>query len=178
MNWANALTWSRLAMIVPSTIAAYLQMRGLVLGLFVVAGLTDVLDGPVARRTGVASAHGAALDNRVDVMLGLAVILWLRLLFPAFFAEFWPWMVCIVCLTAGELALTRLLVGRVAGLHLWSAKLAGLGVAVLLVSLTVFDDVSSLARAVIVVFLYARTEGIVYLAKGGKNLDARFFWDP
>lgn len=72
-----------------------------------VAALLDVVDGPIARRTGLASAFGARLDMGTDALLTLvlSVLVW-RLgkagpwviasgaMFPVFmFAGFrWPWL--------------------------------------------------------------------------------------
>ena len=37
-------------------------------GLYLLAGLTDLIDGPVARRTGTASDFGAKLDTAADLL--------------------------------------------------------------------------------------------------------------
>ena len=37
--------------------------------LYIVAGITDMIDGAVARRTGTVSAFGARLDTVADIVL-------------------------------------------------------------------------------------------------------------
>ena len=70
---ANLLSALRLALAPPS---AYLVLRGhpLAAALFALAVLSDLLDGPLARRSGSDSAFGRALDHGADfafVSLGL-----------------------------------------------------------------------------------------------------------
>jgi phosphatidylglycerophosphate synthase len=66
---ANALTAVRLALVLP-TAAAFarpeLLAPGVVVTLLCVAIATDVLDGPVARLTGTASAKGQLFDHGTD----------------------------------------------------------------------------------------------------------------
>lgn len=63
-NLAGLLTLSRIPLTVASSLVKHdPALLGLTLGLFV---LTDVLDGPVARRTGVASRAGAVADGWAD----------------------------------------------------------------------------------------------------------------
>jgi phosphatidylglycerophosphate synthase len=69
---ANALTAVRLALVLPIAIGFahpdFLPPRvmALLLGLAIV---TDYLDGPVARRTGTASARGQLFDHATDCLL-------------------------------------------------------------------------------------------------------------
>ena len=74
---ANTLTLSRIALIVPF-IAAFLvnsawNMKA-ALAIFVLAALTDFLDGAVARARGEVSAIGAALDPLADKLLIAAAL--------------------------------------------------------------------------------------------------------
>jgi len=67
----NALTLSRLAL---CPLIVYCQMRqqyGLGIGLFVIAGLSDFLDGFVARRLDAETELGAFLDPVCDKLLSL-----------------------------------------------------------------------------------------------------------
>lgn len=73
---ADALGAVRLAAAIalPAVIARATESGGSVvpLALFAVAAASDFLDGPLARRTGGASRHGAILDNVADVAFVLA----------------------------------------------------------------------------------------------------------
>jgi CDP-diacylglycerol---glycerol-3-phosphate 3-phosphatidyltransferase len=75
---ANLLSALRLALAPPF---AYLVLRGhpLAAPLFALAVLSDLLDGPLARRSGSDSAFGRALDHGADfafVSLGLLAAAW------------------------------------------------------------------------------------------------------
>ncbi len=43
-------------------------------GLYLLAGLSDMIDGPVARRTGTADAFGAKLDTLADLLFAAACL--------------------------------------------------------------------------------------------------------
>ena len=53
------------------------------------AGVTDVLDGIVARATGRRSALGSQLDSIADLALMSSSLGWLLLLRPAFIQQNW-----------------------------------------------------------------------------------------
>ena len=78
MNWANRLTLGRLVLTILfvislSTSWAYGRTAGLVLFLF--AGITDYLDGEIARRWGIITNFGKLMDPLVDkVMMASAFI--------------------------------------------------------------------------------------------------------
>jgi CDP-diacylglycerol--glycerol-3-phosphate 3-phosphatidyltransferase len=78
MNWANRLTLSRLALTIVFVAAlnsTWEYARTTALVLFLVAGLTDFVDGEVARRYGVVTNFGKLMDPLVDkVMMAAAFI--------------------------------------------------------------------------------------------------------
>ena len=78
MNWANRLTLSRLALTVLFVIAlnsSWPYARTTALILFLVAGLTDFIDGEIARRYGAVTNFGKLMDPLVDkIMMAAAFI--------------------------------------------------------------------------------------------------------
>jgi CDP-diacylglycerol--glycerol-3-phosphate 3-phosphatidyltransferase len=82
---ANALTALRLVCI-PAIVVASLNGHAIVAGvLFAVAVVTDLCDGPVARRRGEASPRGALFDHAVDaafVSALLGALAWRGVLTP------------------------------------------------------------------------------------------------
>ena len=89
------------------------------------AGLTDVLDGPVARYTGKSSRFGSQLDSAADILLMASIFWWLVLLTPGFFLDnATPLVVWAVIGTVAVVA-TYIRFGRFGNLHLYSAKTAG-----------------------------------------------------
>ena len=80
MNLANLLTLSRIPLMFIIVGLLYVEWTGaatLAFLLFVVAGVTDWLDGMVARRQGLVSTFGILMDALADkvLMLGLMIAL-------------------------------------------------------------------------------------------------------
>jgi CDP-diacylglycerol--glycerol-3-phosphate 3-phosphatidyltransferase len=78
MNWANRLTLSRLALTILFVVAlnsAWPYARTSALVLFLIAGITDFVDGEVARRYGHVTNFGKLMDPLVDkIMIAAAFI--------------------------------------------------------------------------------------------------------
>ena len=78
MNWANRLTLSRLVLTVLFVAAlnsSWHYARTASLILFLVAGITDFVDGEVARRYGIVTNFGKLMDPLVDkIMMAAAFI--------------------------------------------------------------------------------------------------------
>lgn len=78
MNWANRLTLSRLVLTVLFVLAlnsSWEYARTCALVIFLVAGLTDFIDGEIARRYGVITNFGKLMDPLVDkIMMAAAFI--------------------------------------------------------------------------------------------------------
>jgi CDP-diacylglycerol---glycerol-3-phosphate 3-phosphatidyltransferase len=78
MNWANRLTLSRLALtvlFVALLSSSWHYARTTALVIFLIAGLTDFIDGEIARRYGVITNFGQLMDPLVDkIMVAAAFI--------------------------------------------------------------------------------------------------------
>src|SRR5712692_1787027 len=78
MNWANRITLSRLVLTVLFVLAlnsSWPYARTSALLLFLIAGLTDFIDGEIARRYGVITNFGKLMDPLVDkIMMAAAFI--------------------------------------------------------------------------------------------------------
>jgi CDP-diacylglycerol---glycerol-3-phosphate 3-phosphatidyltransferase len=78
MNWANRLTLSRLLMTVVFVAAlnsTWQYSRTLALIVFLVAGISDFIDGEIARRYGFVTNFGKLMDPLVDkIMVAAAFI--------------------------------------------------------------------------------------------------------
>ncbi len=78
MNWANRITLSRLALtvlFVVSLNSSWHYARTTALVIFLIAGLTDFIDGEIARRYGIITNFGKLMDPLVDkIMLAAAFI--------------------------------------------------------------------------------------------------------
>lgn len=78
MNWANRLTLSRLALTIAFVVAlncSWQYARTTALIIFIIAGLTDFVDGEIARRYNVTTNFGKLMDPLVDkIMIAAAFI--------------------------------------------------------------------------------------------------------
>ena len=78
MNWANRLTLSRLfltILFVAALSSSWPYARTTALVVFLIAGLTDFIDGEVARRYGIVTNFGKLMDPLVDkIMMAAAFI--------------------------------------------------------------------------------------------------------
>jgi CDP-diacylglycerol--glycerol-3-phosphate 3-phosphatidyltransferase len=94
MNWANRLTLSRLALtilFVAALNSSWQYASTAALLLFLVAGITDFVDGEIARRYGIITNFGALMDPLVDkIMMAAAFISLVPLkAVPAWAADGW-----------------------------------------------------------------------------------------
>jgi CDP-diacylglycerol---glycerol-3-phosphate 3-phosphatidyltransferase len=78
MNWANRITLSRLLLTVLFVVAlnsSWQYARTTALVIFLIAGLTDFIDGEIARRYGIITNFGKLMDPLVDkIMVAAAFI--------------------------------------------------------------------------------------------------------
>lgn len=79
MTLPNKLTLLRIALIVPFLAVLYLDVPGasyIALGIFILASLTDLLDGKIARKYGLITDFGKFADPLADKMLVIAAMVW------------------------------------------------------------------------------------------------------
>ena len=110
-GWANALTALRLLLIGPAVWAIHAANFGLAAGVFTLAVVTDLADGPIARARNEVSAIGGVFDHSVDALFVAAGLLALAL-----FAELLvvPWVLPLLVLASfSQYALdSRILAGK------------------------------------------------------------------
>jgi phosphatidylglycerophosphate synthase len=129
MRWgitpADTLTLVRLAALPALWALAYLELPvhlGIGVGL---AGLTDVVDGPIARATGRSSRYGGQLDSFADILLMGSILLWMAWLHPSFFVENAAPLLVWAGIGVVSLLTTLARFGQLGNLHLYTAKAAG-----------------------------------------------------
>lgn len=79
MNTANKLTLARIAMIPAFLVVLYLKIPNAnywAMGIFILASLTDFLDGYVARKYNQITDFGKFMDPLADKMLVVAALVW------------------------------------------------------------------------------------------------------
>ena len=118
----NILSASRIALCLPLLLVDAMTMPFWVL--YVIAGMTDMLDGFLARRWGVESNFGARLDSLADFVFVLAVgyklFPWLKL--PD---ELWMMIGFIALVKVGNAISSYVIKHKIAFLHTKANKLTG-----------------------------------------------------
>jgi phosphatidylglycerophosphate synthase len=90
------------------------------------AFLTDVLDGPIARHYRLSTRFGSLLDSVADQTLIVSALAWLVLLHPEVVTQHPSLWSGAAVLYGADIAVGWSKFRQVAGLHLWSSKVAGL----------------------------------------------------
>ena len=168
MTTANKLTILRVLMIPAFLVVLYWGFPGsryVALGIYIVACLTDLLDGYIARHYNQVSDFGKFMDPLADKCLVMAALCW--------FVEegtFFAWVLAIVLLREFAVSGMRLVAveqGRVIAAA-WSGKVKTASTMVCLCLMLVFE--SNLLNVVCIAVIVATTvySGIEYFAK---NLD-------
>jgi phosphatidylglycerophosphate synthase len=122
---ADALTWLRLVLL-PVIWWLALVGHGPMVGLaLVLAGMTDVLDGFLARHLGQESPEGARLDSIADILLLLSAMFCIELLHPEIARENPALVTGVFSVYFLSLAVGLVKFRRLGNLHLYSSKVAG-----------------------------------------------------
>lgn len=121
----NALTRARLYALPVLWVLAFLQLPQAVAIGAAAAAFTDVLDGVLARRLGVTSRRGGALDSLADHLLSISLVVWLVMLRSEFFREQGLPLSLWSAFALGVLVLGWMRRRQPVNLHLYSAKVAG-----------------------------------------------------
>ncbi len=111
IGWANALTALRLLLIAPVVWCIHIADFNGAAAIFVLAVVTDLADGPVARARNEVSALGGLFDHSVDALFVAAGLFALALFSPALEV---PWILpVLVLLSFTQYALdSKVLAGR------------------------------------------------------------------
>ncbi|MGN0745990.1 MAG: CDP-alcohol phosphatidyltransferase family protein [Aristaeellaceae bacterium] len=106
--------------------------------LYLAAGLTDMLDGPIARKTHTATAFGARLDTLADMALVAACMI--RLL-PVLALPAWlgMWVGVIAAIKVVNLLSSWVLYRQLAARHTLLNRLTGFALFLLPLTLTLID---------------------------------------
>lgn len=122
MHIPNTLSYSRVVLAAIGWIFALLG-NSVALGvILLLSGLTDTLDGVIARRMGLASPEGARIDSFADAIMLASALVWVFLVTPLFTEQR---LILILAITAQVLAYVVALfkLRRLASLHLRSSKI-------------------------------------------------------
>lgn len=136
--------------------------------LYLISGITDVLDGQLARRFHVASKFGASLDNIADYSLILCTLV---KVLPVLKMKIWSfvWGVCMLAAHVSSSIIAFIKYKRIIVLHTLANKLLG-AVVYVVPLLAGFCDHTLLISAVCVFMCFSVPEEI-YLLLTSKKLE-------
>ena len=121
MNPANAITWVRILIVPILAYTAIVHQTKIFLILFIIGGLTDALDGFIARKYGYQTPQGSALDSIADMLFYPSGLL--SALFVPELAEQWKIIIGGIVLLGISMT-TCALKGKMSIEHGWTAKAA------------------------------------------------------
>ena len=142
--------------------------------IYTLTGLTDVLDGWLARKTGTASDFGARLDSIADLLfytillLRLFPVLW-QLLPP----QIWYAVAGIILVRLAAYVTAAVKFHRFAALHTWLNKLTGAAVFLLPYALAMTTGVVYSWGLCVLAFAASAEELVIHLCQPGYPSDRK-----
>ena len=133
-------------------------------GLYIFCGLTDMIDGTIARKTGAASSFGARLDTVADFLFVIASFV---KLIPAIRIPVWTWVWATVIAVVKLVNLVWGILGRkqMPSLHTTANKATGLCLFLLPLTMS-FVDLRYTAPVVCAIATIAAIQEGHYIIKG------------
>lgn len=168
---ANAVTLARGALIAPIFALLWLGRPTAALALYILAALTDLLDGWLARRFHQSSEFGAQLDAVVDNLFSLAILGFLTLAYPGLAARQWIAEAVLFGGPVVYLGVSWLMTRRLMMFHVWSAKAGAFLLFSLWPAIALTGWTGWLWLSAAVVGL-SRLEQVILIARGGRDLEA------
>ena len=172
-NVPNALSASRLLGVPVLFVLVQRAPVAWFAALYALLGLTDYLDGKLARAWNQTSAFGSMLDAVADVAYYVSTAYFALRLFPAYLTPSIPYVVVCLALYAALLLVSKLRVGRIVLPHTHLSRMAG-AVVVAAVFASFLMDTTWIFRGVIALYGVAIVEQIAMIARYGDiPLDTR-----
>jgi CDP-diacylglycerol--glycerol-3-phosphate 3-phosphatidyltransferase len=164
---------SVLRMALSLSLLLFLGNRILFFVVFVICGLTDVLDGAIARKTDSQSALGARLDSAGDFLFFIIVLDCIAIWAGNSALTLLPYVAAVVLLRFVNLGIVGIRFRVFAGVHTWGNKVSGIlvfisfGVYILTDALWAFIPVCGVAG------LSALEETLILLTSKTLDLDRK-----
>ena len=139
---------------------------------YTMAGLTDALDGWLARRTGTASEFGARLDSIADLLFyGVLLFRYLPVLWERLPGAVWYAVTAILVVRLAAYATAAVKYRRFAALHTRLNKLTGIGIFLLPYVLAFSTGIFYSGMVCVLAFAAALEELMIHLRRKEYNAD-------
>jgi CDP-diacylglycerol--glycerol-3-phosphate 3-phosphatidyltransferase len=127
--------------------------------------VSDILDGIVARRLGVATARLRKFDSRADVVVWIGATVALHLTHPDLWPKTWPLILTLAAMEAANHAFSFLRFGKEASPHHYLSKAFGLALLGLFATLYLRGDAGLLLPAVFGLGVLSQVEAFAITAR-------------
>lgn len=124
------------------------------------AGLSDALDGFIARRWSIATAYGSRLDSLADMSVLVSTVFWVVLLMPGIIFDHKLLVSVWVTLEALAILVGWIKFRRIANLHLYSSKAAGVVAYAFVITAFIFGYNETLFYVALAVLVVASVEAL------------------
>ena len=129
-------------------------------GLLILGVLSDIFDGVIARRLGVATVALRTWDSRADVLFWVSTFIAVAVARPTLIPLLWPLALTIALLEVGNHLVSLARFRREASPHHYLSKLFGLGLCVLCAQAFLSGDIQITAWAVFVIGVLSQIEAL------------------
>ena len=140
---------------------------------FVLLGLSDALDGALARRWNQTSDYGSKLDAAADLVFYPCSAIVLAIVFPSYLNPNLPYIYVTLTSLAGALLTSRVRCGRVIMLHTHLSRYSGVFLFVVMLA-SFFIDTTLMIRLVALTYAVGFVEAsLIFIIKGPVSPDTR-----
>lgn len=172
-NTADTITSARMMLSLFLAILP-LQSPGFLI-VYTLTGLTDVLDGWIARKTGTVSEFGARLDSIADLLFyGTMLVRLFPVLRQTLPAEIWYAVAGILVVRLASYGTAAIKYHRFASLHTWLNKLTGASIFLLPYVLAVSSGVGYSWAVCGFAFAASLEECVIHFCQPDYQADRRF----
>jgi phosphatidylglycerophosphate synthase len=165
----NAITLSR--MLLSVLLLCFLNNRPVFFIVFMLCGISDIIDGILARKTGTKSTFGARLDSFADLllfgMITVCVIIWAG----GSLKSLLPYLGAVISIRFANIAIAAFKYHSFAIIHTWGSKITGILVFVSYAIFIVLDNVNLFIPVCIIAVLSALEETILHVTSDKLDLD-------
>lgn len=167
----NVLTISRIILSVISILN--LDNRLSLIIILIICGITDLIDGTIARKTKNSTNLGAMLDSIADLFMFIAVIVGVIILANSRIMPFLPYIAIIAIIRITSIIVAGLRYHRLAMIHTWANKITGVSIFLAFVVFVITDSMIVFISVCIIAAISAIEELAINITSNKVNLNRR-----
>jgi len=168
---ANIITISRILLSI--LLICFLNNKAMFISIYMICGISDALDGYIARRSNTTSAVGAKLDSIADFfMFGIVTIGMIIWVGPEL-KNILIYIYIIAILRITNLLIAAFKYHSFISIHTWGNKLTGFFVFITPILYVLMNNVTIIKLVCIISILTAVEESIIHLTSPKPNLNRR-----